>query len=195
MHRLRWFSLVNSEVVTDRAEAAECPPIDASADEVTAELARLLSDPDETVRLCAAETLGRFSSPETRTALRAFIASEKDHLTKAYGLSSLGMVGLVEDLPLLIDYANADSPQIRIHACVAMFRLVQRVAAAQLSALLETDDVRGAALGALVELLSPPDGIIRLLETIQSTENRQDIADDAAAIVARVRCLKSCLEI
>lgn len=156
----RWRAALTSDNEADRGDAAEAPPEGAPPDEVVAGLTPLLHDPSDVVRLCAAETLGGFGGQAAAAALRAFVAREADPLAKAYGLSSLGLAGTSQDLPLLLSETAEDRPaQIRIHALVGLYELVRRGVKHGLMGLLAHDrpDVRGAAAEALATVLEARD--------------------------------------
>jgi HEAT repeat protein len=152
----RWLAALSSENCNERSDAAESPPDDATTDEIVAALMPLLDDPVEVVRLCAAETLGRFPGPRSVAALRAFIAREADPLAKAHGLSSLGLIGTSQDFSILLTETSVDRPaHVRIHALVGLHELVRRGVKHGLVALLEHEavEVRVAAAEGLATVL------------------------------------------
>lgn len=191
----RWLSALASENSAERSDAAESPPEGASADEVVAGLIPLLQDSCDVVRLCAAETLGRFPGPRTAAALRDFVAREDDPLTKAYGLSSLGLVGTSQDLTILLSDTSEDRPaQIRIHALVGLYELVRRGVKHGLIAMLshESPDVRGASAEALATVLENRDDsdAIQSLERRAGREPLESLRDDITAALRRLQSIK-----
>ena len=152
----RWLAALSSELSTVRSDAAEAPPEGVLDDEVVTGLVPLLRDPIDVVRLCAAETLGRYPGPQTASALRAFVAQEQDPLAKAHGLSSLGLVGTSQDLALLLSESAEDRPaHMRIHSLAGLYELVRRGVKQGLLTLLEhpAPEVKVAAAEALATVL------------------------------------------
>jgi HEAT repeat protein len=186
-----WLAALSSESSTERSDAAEAPPDAAPSDEVVAALVPLLHDPVDVVRLCAAETLGRYPGPQTVAALRAFVASETDPLAKAHGLSSLGLVGTSQDLTVLLSQTAEDrSAQIRIHALAGVYELVRRGVKQSLMALLgnEAVDVRVSAAEALATVLEPRDDgdAVQSLEQCAEREVYETRREDITAAIRRV---------
>lgn len=186
-----WLAALSSESSAERSDAAEAPPDAASSDEVVAALVPLLQDPIDVVRLCAAETLGRYPGSQTVAALRAFVASETDPLAKAHGLSSLGLVGTSQDLTVLLSQTAEDRPaQIRIHALAGVYELVRRGVKHSLMALLgnEAVDVRVSAAEALATVLEPRDDrdAVQSLEECAEREVWEARREDITAAIGRV---------
>jgi len=187
----RWLAALANESSAERSDAAEAPPDVASSDEVVAALVPLLQDPIDVVRLCAAETLGRYPGPQTVAALRAFVATETDPLAKAHGLSSLGLVGTSQDFSVLLSQTPEDRPaQIRIHALAGVYELVRRGVKHGLMALLgdQAVDVRMSAAEALATVLEPRDDgdAVQRLEQCAEREVFEARREDISAAIRRV---------
>ena len=117
----RWRRRLRSSDECTRWEAAEDPP-DAPAERIVPYLVEALDDPNELVRLCAAESLAWFPLPQARQAIRKFVANEKDCLAKAYGLSTLGCIAEFRDIAILSKYIKHNQPDfVRIHALLGLF--------------------------------------------------------------------------
>ena len=188
----RWLAALSSENSAERSDAAESPPDGAIDDEVVAGLTPLLHDPVDVVRLCAAETLGRFPGPLAVAALRAFVAREADPLARAYGLSSLGLIGTSPEFPVLLAETAEDRPaQIRIHALVGLHELVRRGVKHGLMALLEHEatEVRVAAATALAMVLEDRDDpdTLQALEQCAERETFEARRDDITAALRRLQ--------
>ena len=188
----RWLAALSSENSAERSDAAESPPEAALDDEIVAGLTPLLRDPSDVVRLCAAETLGRFPGPQTAAALRAFIASEADPLARAYGLSSLGGAGTSQDLSILLRETAEDRPaQIRIHALAGLHELVRRGVKHGLMALLEHEapEIRVAAATTLATVLSARDDsdALQSLERCAESETVEALRDDIVEALQQLR--------
>lgn len=188
----RWLAALSSENEAERSDAAESPPDGALDDEIVTGLTPLLDDPSDVVRLCAAETLGRYPGPAAADALRAFIAREPDPVAKAYGLSSLGLIGTSQDFPILLAEAAEDRPgHIRIHALAGLHELVRRGVKQGLMALLrhEGPEVRVAAAGALATVLEARDDgdAERALEQCAKRETIAALRDDIGAALRRLQ--------
>jgi HEAT repeat protein len=188
----RWLAALTSKNSAERSDAAESPPDGALDDEIVTGLMPLLHDSVDVVRLCAAETLGRYPGPPTAAALRAFIAREVDPLARAYGLSSLGLTGTSQDLSILLPETAEDRhPQIRIHALVGLHELVRRGVKHGLMALLEHEatEVRVAAataLGLVLEARSSDD-VVQALERCTERETLEARRDDLIEALRRVQ--------
>lgn len=119
-----WKSLLRSADDAVRCGAADIVPKGADPLQVIHELKTALGDPDAFVRTCAADTLGYFEYEEASEALRARLVVETDVLTQAYLLSSLGVIGTVEDLKLIAGFLKNDTPSmIRAHAAYGLLEL------------------------------------------------------------------------
>lgn len=183
---------LSSEVSTERSDAAESPPEGALDDEIVAGLAPLLHDPCDVVRLCAAETLGRYPGPLTVAALRAFVAREADPLARAYGLSALGLTGTSQDLPVLLAETAEDRPaQIRIHALAGLHELVRRGVKHGLMALLshEGPEIRVSAATTLATVLETrdDDDAVQALEQCAELETIEALREDLTAALRRLQ--------
>lgn len=185
----RWLAALSSDNSAERSDAAESPPEEAPADEIVAGLTPLLQDSCDVVRLCAAETLGRYPGPQTVVALRDFVARETDPLAKAHGLSSLGLTGTSQDLSTLLSQTAEDRPaHVRIHALAGLHELVRRGVKHGLMALLghQAPEVRVAAAEALATVLEARDDS-DALQSLEQSAKREVIearrADIAAALL------------
>jgi HEAT repeat protein len=188
----RWLAALSSDSSAERSDAAEAPPDEAPADEVIAGLVPLLQDSCDVVRLCAAETLGRYPGPQTVVALRDFVAREADPLAKAHGLSSLGLTGTSQDLSTLLAQTAQDRPaHVRIHALAGLYELVRRGVKHGMMALLGHDapEVRVAAAEALATVLEARDDsdAVQSLEHSAEREVLKARRDDIAAALMRLR--------
>lgn len=165
-------SMLDSDDPLDRVDALELIGEGRHADAFPRVL-KALRDENSMVRLAAAEALAVFDLEESRQELRAYVAWEKDPLAAGYGLSTLGLIADMSDVPrLLCELEQATSPQKRIHAAVALVTAASRVSgkvlAAQLSA--PEPELRHLAAGGLLAALqyvSPEVGRVlgkRLLE-------------------------------
>ncbi len=184
-----WLAALSSELSTERSDAAESPPDGAPDDQIVRALLPLLHDPSDVVRLCAAETLGRYPGPQTVAALRDFIAREPDPLARAHGLSSLGLTGTSQDLPTLLSEAAEDRlPHIRIHALVGLHELVRRGVEMSLLSLLDhqTPEVRGAAAEALATVLEGRDDA-DAVQALERCADREAIAPLREALLGALR--------
>ena len=74
----RWLAALSSENSAERNDAAESPPEGALDDEIVAGLMSLLHDPSDVVRLCAAETLGRYPGPQAAATTLATVLEVRD---------------------------------------------------------------------------------------------------------------------
>ena len=101
-----WIKKLNNIEDIERIDALENPPSSVPASELIPHLIAKLSDSDSLVRLAAAEVLGEYPSEATKKALRDFCVCETDDLARAYGLSSLGLVGDFEDIEFLLKEAE-----------------------------------------------------------------------------------------
>jgi HEAT repeat protein len=188
----RWLAALSSDNSAERSDAAESPPDQAPADKIVAGLTPLLQDLCDVVRLCAAETLGRYPGPQTVAALRDFVARETDPLAKAHGLSSLGLTGTSQDLSTLLSQTAEDRPaHVRIHALAGLYELVRRGVRHGLMALLEHEapEVRVAAAEALATVLEARDDS-DALQNLEQSAKREVIKarrDDIAAALLRLR--------
>jgi HEAT repeat protein len=188
----RWLAALSSDNSAERSDAAESPPDQAPADKIVAGLTPLLQDLCDVVRLCAAETLGRYPGPQTVAALRDFVARETDPLAKAHGLSSLGLTGTSQDLSTLLSQTAEDRPaHVRIHALAGLYELVRRGVRHGLMALLEHEapEVRVAAAEALATVLEARDDsdALQNLEQSAKREVMKARRDDIAAALLRLR--------
>jgi HEAT repeat protein len=96
-----WKDALKSPEASIRSDAADALPVDGEDEAVVALLARALSDEDELVRTCAADSLGHCHLESARSALRVAIATERQELPLAYMLCSLGMIGDPVDYTVL----------------------------------------------------------------------------------------------
>jgi HEAT repeat protein len=188
----RWLAALSSDLSTERSDAAESPPEGALDDEIVTALVPLLRDSCDVVRLCAAETLGRYPGLQTVAALRAFVARETDPLARAHGLSSLGLTGTSQDVPTLLSETAEDRlPHIRIHALAGLYELVRRGVKIGLMSLLEhqTPEVRGAAAEALVTVLEDrdDDDAVQALEQCADRETIEARRDDLLEALRRLQ--------
>jgi HEAT repeat protein len=189
----RWLAALSSELSTERSDAAESPPEGAPDDEIVSALLPLLHDPCDVVRLCAAETLGRYPGPQTVSALRAFVARETDPLARAHGVSSLGLTGTSQDVPTLLSETAEDRlPHIRIHALVGLYELVRRGVKIGLVSLLEhqTPEVRGAAAEALATVLEARDDG-DAVQALEQCVDRETIEARRDGLIEALRRLQS----
>ena len=155
----QWLSQLRSQEPLDRCDAAEAPPQDLDDQQVVNALIPLLDDEHYLVRLAAAETLGLYPGTTTLLALREYVGRESDSLARAYGLSSLGRVGNVEDFGLLVGTVADPEPSIeRVHAMLGLFELARNVALRRLEKYMTTgsDEVRVSAGGALAMIVKSP---------------------------------------
>ena len=116
-----WKTLITSQDSADRVDAADQTP-DASPNEFIPFLLECLNDSHPLVRTCAADTLGDFSDDHVREGLRNMVVVEEDELAKAYAIASLGEVGTMNDLKLLIRiFESNPSSTIRLRTAKGMF--------------------------------------------------------------------------
>lgn len=101
----RWKKLISSDNPANRSHAADILPDGKKFGEVTTLLIKALHDEDALVRTCAADTLGLINSNRVRIALRTAYARETDDLVRNYIADSLGFVGTLSDLRMLVDEA------------------------------------------------------------------------------------------
>jgi HEAT repeat protein len=190
----RWLAALSSELSTVRSDAAESPPEGALDDEIVTGLLPLLHDPSDVVRLCAAETLGRYPGPQTVAALRAFVAREADPLARAHGLSSLGLTGTSQDLALLLPETAEDRPaHLRIHALAGLHELVRRGVKHGLMSLLEhqAPEVKVSAAEALATVLEGRDDTdaVQALEQCADRETIEARREDILEALRRLQGL------
>ncbi|MBA3404524.1 MAG: hypothetical protein H0X17_00430 [Deltaproteobacteria bacterium] len=187
---LIWLSDLNSEVSTERIDAIEHPPVDIDDDKVVSAVIPLLHDLDDLVRLCAAETLGLYADPNGLEALRIFVSRERDPLARAYGLSSIGLIGETKDIKLLVDGSSrGQHPQVRVHAYRGLFDLVRRYAKEGLLSLVPHDEVQDVAVLTLSEVLLPrsDDDVLLALDFYAEREVNPVRRDELAALLERLR--------
>jgi HEAT repeat protein len=149
---------LESSVSLDRVDALEEIPRVSLSEEVVPYIVNALSDEDTLVRLAAAEALGNYPSDKNREILREFIVKEDDDLAKAFGLSSLGFIGELQDVSFLLEQLEQNKvPHVRIHILEGLYDLVRRKAKNMMSGYLADEDVqvRGFAAEALKDILAP----------------------------------------
>ena len=184
-----WKSLITSGEPSDRSAAADVIPDGGTAEELVPYLAICLKDPDSLVRTCAAETIGCFPGDAARVALLEALASESDPLTRAYLLSSLGGIGGLEDVRVILDELGGEShPIIRLHGATGLLSCVQRHWYATMkSALMAADDAaKGTSASDLLnyveEHLSVFEEIAVLVEEAAPTTETRTTLDKLSEI-------------
>lgn len=186
-----WLSALRSDDGLERSEAAESPPEGAEPQVVVDTLIPLLDDENDLVRMSAAESLGLYPSPETRNALRDYVGREHSPLARANGLSSLGMVGEMGDLALLLGALDGHpEPPIAVHALVGAYELMRRMAKQGLETFLahERPEVRTLATEALVSVVAPRDDedTLRALKEALGRESISGTRDDMRDAIASI---------
>lgn len=155
-----WCAALASDEALDRCDAAESPPGDVAPARVVSALIPLLDDPSDLVRASAAESLGLYPGTEAAKALRAYVTAETDALARAYALSSLGLVGSLGDVDVLLGaLAQDEPPHVEIYALAGLHELVRRLAKQGLATYLahEQPAVRSAAAEALGDVVRERD--------------------------------------
>lgn len=102
-----WKNMLSSSETLERSDAADSLPDDGEFTEIVQLLIGALHDADDLVRASAAETLGCLDSDDVRSALREALRTETDELPRGYVASSLGAMGHLPDLKLLVDEARS----------------------------------------------------------------------------------------
>lgn len=186
-----WRAALASDEPLDRCDAAEGPPEDVAPERVVEALIPLLHDPSDLVRASVAESLGRYPGTDAAKALRTHVTAETDELARAYALSSLGLVGSLSDVDVLLGALGRDaSPHVEIYALVGLHELVRRLAKQGLTAYLahEQPEVRSAAAGALGDVVRERDDD-DALESLRAQLAREPVAGrraDLRAVIANV---------
>lgn len=98
----KWKQLITSNDVLERVEAADNLPEEVSVEMTTPYLLKTLYDKEVVVRICSAGSLRYVNDQKVQQALREFIQHETDSLALAYGFSSLGSIGTIEDIMFLM---------------------------------------------------------------------------------------------
>jgi len=168
-----WTDLLKSDLALDRCDAAEDPPATGDAQEIAGALVPLLVDDNHLVRLAAAESLGLYPGTQAAAALREYVCHETHPLARAYGLSSLGLVGDEADIPLFLSVIGDQSPSSeRVHGLLGFFELSRRIAVDRLKKYMATGshEIRTSAAAALGQMMETP----RLLEVIDAIQAQAD---------------------
>ena len=158
----RWKTLMESPETLDRVDAADVLPDGDITAEVKTMLLNALNDQEELVRACASGTLGSIDDDEVRQALRAALREEVDNVAKGFIASSLGAIGHLEDITLLVEESartDVTGSYVRLHCAQAIVTLALRHSMAEIvsGSNSENPELRGVALARLVtvvELLS-----------------------------------------
>lgn len=174
-----WKALLKSLESADRSYAADNPPED-SRREVVRLLIKCLSDPDELVRTCAADSLGMYPTTTVRKVLRIHIDREQDQLAKAYTVSSLGAVGTLDDIGRLAEVLSTDSDaQIQIHAALGLaFCSLCASVEHLLTCVKEDNRMRGTAANCLREYLYSHRAYVKLIrDTVEKQLKKKNIPE------------------
>jgi HEAT repeat protein len=136
----KWKEKIVSRVEFDRLEALDKIPSDLSSDVLNAVL-MCVDDESELVRQAVAEALSLFDDDKARTALKGLAKDKDQPLVKQYALSSLGTIGGIEELKLLIEYFQSEMDRgIRVHIVTGMALAARRIAMNNLSEILTEDE-------------------------------------------------------
>jgi HEAT repeat protein len=186
-----WRAALASDEGIDRSDAAEAPPEDADPADIVAALIPLLTDPNDLVRMSAAEALGWYPGTAAADALRAHLAVETDDLVRAYTLSSLALVGTIADLDVLLRALGPEAtPHMAIYALVGLHELVRRLVKQGLAAYLphERPEVRYTAADALAQVVSEhdDDDALAALREQLARETMANIRSDLRTLIAEV---------
>lgn len=189
-----WLEKLKSGSSLERIEALESPP-DLSPATIVPPVIEALSDPDEMVRLSAAETLGFYPAPPTAPALRAFIDKEEgDSLALAYAFSSLGLVADTDDdvQYLLAARERTTNPTAHIHLMMGIYYAGRRMARETLIPFLqhEQSEVRSLASEALVSLLSTPDDVPEIANAIEQQIDEETAPETREALENALRIME-----
>jgi hypothetical protein len=109
-----WKSMIQSRNAEVRSTAADNPPELGEDKEIVRLLAAVLqNDEDDHARTCAADSLGYFHLDSARDALRIAVFKEKNEVALGYVITSLGMIGELGDLILLVSKLDPTSSHKR----------------------------------------------------------------------------------
>lgn len=116
-----WKRLISSPDFSDRSYAADELP-NGPSKAVVSLLVKCLDDPAPIVRACAADTLGALpATKESLAALRTAVVREPNELARSFALSSLGGIGELEDIDLLVEAIRKESGSLpRLHATLGL---------------------------------------------------------------------------
>ena len=147
-----WKRHILSAESSERSYAADQLPTDAGARAVMPHLLRCLDDVDAFVRTCAADTLRHFPRPAIRQRLAEKVDVETDELTICYLLSSLGEIGGLAEVPILLRHAQPNvSRSVRLSAAYGLQCCAENIAKTQfISALNSSYDTRRASAANLI---------------------------------------------
>ena len=147
-----WKRHILSAEASERSYAANRLPTDAGARAVIPHLLRCLDDVDAFVRTCAAGTLRHFPRPAIRRRLAEKVDVETDELTISYLLSSLGEIGGLAEVPILLRHAQPKvSRRVRLSAAYGLQCCAENIAKTQfISALNSSYDSRRRSAANLI---------------------------------------------
>lgn len=167
-----WKKLLSSSEPGERSDAAEVLPDDGERREVAGLLLEALHDEDYLVRACAAETLGQIDLDEVRSALRSVLETEANALASGYIASSLGEIGELSDLKLLVDKSSSDAV-----SCWVKLHCAQGIAAIAVDHAAES----------MIEVVSGPDWKLRshAFKHLETSDFRYALAGNAPIVVTR----------
>jgi len=183
-----WVIGINSKDVCERADTIEDFPLDHPKTIIAEHLIHLLNDKEMLVRLAAAETLGCFGMDIVRVALRESVVAEKDNLPKGYMISSLGMIGEIQDLKMLLNMLREErNTDIVSHIYVGIALVSRRIAIKYLIRNLnnESPTTRKSSINELLFLYQNvylPDVIMAIEGEVSSKEDPQDVDGFKAAL-------------